>query len=297
VAVLREQVRPAGRRPTTACRQRSSSGENSLVLRWAKSFLFAGGSALLLFLARLFPHFWYFSLFALTPFLYRIITGSPQESPRLGFLLGLSFFGAYLGHSLVVAPFAHLPMLIAGTFLFSLFGWAVGWFRRRWGFSASAAALLWVGLETGLLRFGFAGGILAKSGLSDPLLQGLASLLGFLTVSALIVVLNSLLILAVLRTLEMVGRWREAVEKEERTWCTASGRSSPAETAYLVPEGRAPPGWGTTCHDRHRLLQSILLDRASHIKEIGRICASCTIKPKEESKCRHLAKEASVPGL
>jgi apolipoprotein N-acyltransferase len=211
------------------------------VLEWAESFLFAGGSALLLLLARLSPHFWYLSLFALTPFLYRIITSSPQKSPRLGFLFGLSFFGAYLGHSLVTAPFVHSPTLAAGTLLFSLFGWAIGWSRERWGFSASVAALLWTGLEIGLLRFGFAGGILAESGFSDPFLQGLVSLFGFLTVSALIVIVNSLLILAVLKTLEMVERWREAVEKEESKWYAASGLKSMPGKTHLVPEGRAPP--------------------------------------------------------
>lgn len=241
MVVLREHLRSAERRPRTACRERSSAGEKSPVLEWAESFLFAGGSALLLLLARLSPHFWHLSLFALTPFLYRIITSSPQESPRLGFLLGLSFFGASLGHSLVEAPLVRLPTLVVGTFLFSLFGWAVGWLRERWGFSASVTALLWVGLETGLLRFGFAGGILVEPGFSDPLLHGLIGLLGFLAVSALIVVLDSFLILAVLKTLEMVERWREAVEKEASRWYAASGSKRTPEKTHLVPEGRAPP--------------------------------------------------------
>ena len=243
MVVVRERLQPAERKPGTTCGERCSVrvGSEPLLLRWAESFLFAGCSSLLLLVARIFPHYWYFSLFALTPFLFGMITSSPGESPRLGFLLGLSFFGASLGHSLVAAPFDCLPTLIAGTALFSLFGWIAGWVRKCWGFSPSIVALLWVGLEIGLLRFGFAGGILAEPGFSDPLLHGLVGLLGFLAVSALIVVLNSVLILAVLKTLEMVGRWREAVEKEESTWYTASGWSSRAETAYLVPEGRAPP--------------------------------------------------------
>jgi len=37
---------------------------------WSESFIFAGGSAFLLFLAILFPDYWYVSFFALTPFLY-----------------------------------------------------------------------------------------------------------------------------------------------------------------------------------------------------------------------------------
>ena len=164
-----------------------------------------------------------------------------EESLRLGFLLGFSFFGACLGHSLVEAPLVHLPTLVVGTFLFSLFGWAVGWFRERWGFSASVAALLWVGLEMGLLRCGFAGGILVEPGFSDPFLHGLVGLLGFLAVSALIVVLDSFLILAVLKTLEMVGGRREAVEKDKGTGYIVRVRIPVTERVYLVPEGRAPP--------------------------------------------------------
>ncbi len=241
MAVLQERLQHAERRPIPACNKRSSAHKDSSVLRWAESFLFAGCSALLLLIAKTFPHYWYFSFFALTPFLYRIITSPPQESPRMGFLLGLSFFGAYLGHSLVEAPLVHLPTLVVGTFLFSLFGWAVGWFRERWGFSASIAALLWVGLEMGLLKFGFAGGILVEPGFSDPFLHGLIGLLGFLAVSALIVVLDSFLILAVLKTLEMVERWREAVERGNSRRYAASGSKSMREKTHLVPEGRAPP--------------------------------------------------------
>jgi hypothetical protein len=261
VVVLREHPRPAERRPTTASSKRSSAGENSLVLRWAESFLFAGGSAFLLLVAKTFPHYWYFSLFALTPFLYRIITSPPQESPRLGFLLGLSFFGASLGQSLVEAPFAHFPTLVAGTFLFSLFGWAVGWFRERWGFSASVAALLWIGLEMGLLRFGFAGGILAEPGFSNPLLRGLIGLLGCLAVSALIVVLNSLFILAVLKTLEMIQRRREGAEKHGAAGYAVRFPIPVAERVYFVPEGRAPPNftfpkaWNRIRYPSHTLYQ------------------------------------------
>ena len=61
-----------------------SASESSPLAAWAESFMFAGTSALLLLVANLFPHYWYVSFFALTPFLYRIIKASPGESLRLG---------------------------------------------------------------------------------------------------------------------------------------------------------------------------------------------------------------------
>jgi apolipoprotein N-acyltransferase len=243
VVVVRGCLRPVERKLITTYRRlypvRLSS--EPFLLRWAESFLFAGSSSLLLLIARMFPHYWFFSLFALTPFLYKIIISTPKESLRLGFLFGLSFFGASLGHSFIAAPTVCLPTLTAGTILFSLFGWAAGWARSRWGFSPFIVAVLWVGLEMGLLRFGFVDGILVESGMASPLLHGLVGLLGFLAVSALIVLLNSFLILAVLKTLERVSR-RGKVSKENQSRRGAISAWSPfTEKAYLVPEDRAPP--------------------------------------------------------
>ncbi len=68
--------------------------DKPLLAFWAESFIFAGSSAILLLIANLFSSCWYFSFFALAPFLYRIIKAAPIESLRLGSLLGLSFFGA-----------------------------------------------------------------------------------------------------------------------------------------------------------------------------------------------------------
>ncbi len=243
MAVVRERLQPAERKPGIRCGERCSvsiSGE-PLLLRWAESFLFAGCSALLLLVARIFPHYWYFSLFALIPFLYKIIISTPGESLRLGFLLGLSLFGASLGHSLVAAPFTCLPTLIAGTALFSLFGWAAGWARKHWGFSPFVVSVLWVGLEMGLLRFGFVGGMLVESGTASQLLHSLVGLLGFIAASALIVLLNSFLILAVIKTLEMVSRRGKAVEENQSRRGAISAWSPFTEKVYLVPEDRAPP--------------------------------------------------------
>ncbi|MGB2981514.1 MAG: hypothetical protein WBC77_09725, partial [Candidatus Zixiibacteriota bacterium] len=79
--------------------------DESVLATWARSFIFAGGSALLLLVANLFPDYWYFSFFALTPFLYRIIKATPGESFRLGLLFGLSFFGASATGWLGISPF------------------------------------------------------------------------------------------------------------------------------------------------------------------------------------------------
>ena len=216
---------------------------------WAESFIFAGSSALLLLLANLFPHWWYFSFFALTPFLYRIIKATPSESLRLGFLFGLSFFGASAVQALIISPIISILKLLSGTALFALFGWTVGWARKRWGFTPSIVAVLWVGLEMGLVKLGFAGGLvvnevnllLGESGFSHPFLHGLVGLFGFLTVSAIIVLLNSLLVLVIVKTLEVKRPRGKTTAEDKRILELFFIPGLSAQKVYLVPESRAPP--------------------------------------------------------
>ena len=220
---------------------------------WAESFIFAGSSALLLLIANLFPHWWYFSFFALTPVLYRIIKASPGESLRLGFLLGLSFFGASSVNSLTISPLSSVLKLLSGTALFALFGWSVGWARERWGFYPSIVAVLWVGLEMGLVKLGFAGGLvvnevnllLGEAGFSQPFLHSLVGLFGFLTISAIIVLLNSLLVLVIIKTLGVTRPSGKTVQGNERTWDFFFNHNFFAEEVYLVQQSRAPPIFST----------------------------------------------------
>jgi apolipoprotein N-acyltransferase len=211
------------------------------LVTWAESFIFVGTSALLLLIANLFPDYWYFSFFALTPFLYRIIKASASESLRLGLLFGLSFFTISVINSPIVSPLRPLLTLFCGTGLFGLFGWVVGWARKRWGFNPSIVALLWVGLEIGLVKLGFVEGLLGKAELSHPFLSGLVTLFGFLTVSAIIVLFNSLLVLLFVKTLEVTKPRGKVVQKEEKIWNLLSTPGLFTQKVYLVPEGRAPP--------------------------------------------------------
>jgi hypothetical protein len=229
--------------PFAITRKGLSQGPESkpLLAKWAESFVFAGTSALLLLIANLLPHYWYFSFFALTPFLYRIIKATPAESLRLGFLFGLSFFSVWALGSPIPSPVVGVLQLVCGVALFSSFGWFVGSARKRWGFSPSMVALLWVGLETGLMKLGFAGGLLGETGLAQPSLQGLVGLFGLLTASAVIVLLNSFLVLAIVKALELTRPRGKTAGEDKRTWNFFFTRNLFTKKVYFVPEGRAPP--------------------------------------------------------
>jgi hypothetical protein len=224
----------------------------SPLVTWAESFIFAGSSAFLLHVANLFPEYWYVSFFALTPFLFRIIKASPRESLHLGFLFGLSFFAVLAIDYQTNSPLPSLLKLLSGTGLFALFGWTVGWASRRWrnwGFNPFIIALLWVGLEIGLLKLGFIGVLLGEAvrqppvwaEFSHPFFGGMVALFGFLTVSAIIVLLNSLLVLVILKTLAIKRPRGKTVQEDERTWGVLSTLGFSPKKIYLVPQGRAPP--------------------------------------------------------
>jgi apolipoprotein N-acyltransferase len=236
------QARPS---PARSLRLRLRSCDRVLVnpalASWAESFIFSGSSALLLLTANLSSAYWYFSFFALTPFLYRILKASPVESLRLGFLLGLSYFGALAVNTLAASPHISMVKLFSGAALFALFGWLVGRARQRWGFNVSLVALLWVGLELGSVKLGFVSGIFGKGGLSHPSLHGLVGLFGFLAVSAIVVLLNSLLALAIARTLKVTRTSRDATAEDRSTSGLTFARNLFTEKVYLVPQGRAPP--------------------------------------------------------
>jgi uncharacterized membrane protein len=217
------------------------AGEKSFLVTWAEDFIFAGSSALLLLVANLFPAYWYFSFFALTPFLYKIIKTTPGKSLRLGFLFGLSFFGVSLVDFPIGSLVPSLLKLVFGAGIFALFGWTVGWARQRWGFYPSIVALLWVGLEIGIVKLGFINGLFGKTEFSHPFFGGLVGLFGFLAVSAIIVLFNSLLVLLFVKTLEVTRPRGKTVHEEKRIWDFSFTLGLSAQKAYLVPEGRAPP--------------------------------------------------------
>jgi hypothetical protein len=227
----------AGRREDPA----RPAGDRSSLATWSESFICAGGSAFLLRVATLFPNYWYVSFFALAPLLLRVVKAGARECLRLGLIFGLSFFTLSMIGSPAASPLPSLLKLLSGTVLFTLFGWTVGQARLRLGFNPFILVFLWTGLELGLIRIGFVGGVLGEAGFSHPVFRGLVALCGFLTVSAFVVLLNSLLVLAIVKTLQLrKPRGRTPLELE-RILDLVSRAGVFAERVYLVADSRAPP--------------------------------------------------------
>ena len=220
---------------------RTLQGADEYSASWVGDFLFAGSSALLLLCANLFPDYWFFSFIALIPLFRRILMAEPDRALRLGFLFGLSFFGVSLINLCLVAPFAALVKIACGTALFAGFGWAVSWGRRRWGFNPLIVALLWIALELVIIRLGFSGGLLVGESAARPAFGGMATLFGFLSISFLIVLLNSIFIYALEAVATLVTAREIAIARGERKWDLLLTPGPITYQPYLIPLGRGPP--------------------------------------------------------
>jgi apolipoprotein N-acyltransferase len=208
---------------------------------WAVSFLYAGSSALLLLIANLFPSYWYLSFVALAPFLYKSSRSDQVEGLRLGFFFGVTFLTVSGIDAITVSPIAAALKILLGTGLFSLFGWTVGWARRNFGFNPFVVGLLWVAFESGLVRLGFDNGLFAEASLSASFLHSIATLFGFLIVALIIVLVNSLLIVALEVAVSFARARGHAVTEGKRKWDLFPSPGLVAQRLWLVAEGRGPP--------------------------------------------------------
>ncbi len=208
---------------------------------WAQDFLWAGSSAFLLLAARLTPGFWYLSVFALFPFLARTYRATASQAMRLGLMFGLAFYAISGADGALVEPLSALARIGAAAVLVSVVAWAAAWSREQWGFNPIIVALLWVALEIGLIRFGIGGSLVTQQVLSIQFFHGLATLFGFLILSFLVVLINSVIIAFVDKALALARARGHGVIKSERQWNLHAIAGLLAQDSYLVPESRGPP--------------------------------------------------------
>lgn len=224
---------------------REVSGRPEIRPAFAENFLFPGSSALLLLVANLFPHYWYISFFALIPFLYRIIKLGALGSLQLGLVFGFSFFAIYKLSDFFAAPLLTGLTAALGAVLFALFGWAAARAKEKFGFNPLFIALLWVGLELCLLKLGV---FSVGAGSPRPFLietpayfHGLSVLFGFLAVSFVIVLVNSLLVFAIEKTVSLAKARGPGVWVNESVWDLAPIPGLFAQKVYFTPQTRGPP--------------------------------------------------------
>lgn len=211
------------------------------VLPLLEHFLCAGTSALLLSIAHIYPEYWFISLFALVPFLWRLNKVNLVGSVILGIMLaGCYAFVAYTAE-ILVAPSAFLFNLFCLSLIFSIFGIAVNRLKRFIGFNPVFIAALWLPLEYILAHHTGLGNIFTFSNSGSGFVVRFASLFGFLMLSFGIVLINSLILMFI----EHVGqkgfsKSKFKFAKEIKIYLDFEG-VIPVKRWYYIPNPRAPP--------------------------------------------------------
>ena len=167
--------------------------------RIIEGFSFAGSSALLLSVAHLYPKFWYLSLLALIPFLWRTVRATLFESVVIGSLLATSYCLVAVPITAWVDPADFFRKLCILNALFVLYAVTVNRLARLIGFNAVLTALLWLPIEYALSNYADLGIIFAFSETDSTILIRIGSLFGVLMVSFAVVLINSLVYLSIRR--------------------------------------------------------------------------------------------------
>jgi hypothetical protein len=182
---------------------------NDLASSLITHFICAGTSALILSLAHIHPEYWYISLFALVPVLWRLNSATLAGSIILGVILACCYaFVTFLGEA-VAAPGNFILNLLLLSLVFSIFGTAVNRIKRYIGFSPVFIAALWLPLEYFLIKYPGLGGFLTFPTADSGGLIRFASLFGLLMVSFFIVLVNS----ALFMLLDYISRIDLSIER------------------------------------------------------------------------------------
>jgi apolipoprotein N-acyltransferase len=138
------------------------------------------------------------------------------------------------------------PVLTAAKFVAAIailttFGLALGWTRERFGFNPVLIALMWVGVEFGLIKLDFLSNAFGVTEFTGHYFFSLTALFGFLILSFLIVFIDSLLIVAVGRVISFVKSGEIGTTEPITRQVLIPITSGLARTINDTPGSRGPP--------------------------------------------------------
>lgn len=213
-------------------------------IRIALAFFSAGTSALLIAVAHLRPEYWFVSLFALVPFLWRAARAGLGEAVFLGAALATSYCLVTASVASWEAVRASLPKLLSLNLLFVLYSVAVNRMACHVGFNAVFVAVFWLPIEWSFNRFAQVGNVFGFAGTSSELVTRISSVFGALMLSFLVVLINSLIVIVSARLAHAEGscarpcgrssaacefhRWFEDIQLKLQWYYSASPRSPPS---------------------------------------------------------------------
>jgi apolipoprotein N-acyltransferase len=164
------------------------------------------------------------------------------DGARLGFLFGLAFFGTMGTNFLIISFSGAVAKILLGTVIATFLGIATGWIRCRLGFNPVFIAVLWAAAEYALMRLGLMQSLFGRIETSLPIFNALSTIFGLVVVSFLIVVANSILLLAIEKAVSAAfPNGKFTLYKCLKIWDFHLEWQLPANQYYFVPEVRGPP--------------------------------------------------------
>jgi apolipoprotein N-acyltransferase len=208
---------------------------------WAVDFLWAGTSSFLLLTVHLYESFWPLALVALVPFLMALSRASWSRSARLWLLLAASYLGALYGGSLLCSPLIVLCQTALAVVIVGVCGMALQAARVYLGFHPIIVGLGWVAIEYLLITESEIGSIVAADRIGPHHFKGLTALFGFLVITFVIVLVNSLLAVTANRLREEPASGRRLPRSAPAPYLSHLRHRIPTAGTFLLPDGRGPP--------------------------------------------------------
>ena len=219
-------------------------GEESL--RFIEDFICAGSSALIISLIHLCPAYWFLSIFALLPFLWKLTSTNLSGSIILGTILGSCYAFVAFTDQILISPSIFLIKLLSLCLIFSTFGALVNRINKYTGFNPIFIAALWLPFEYALFHYAHLENIFTFSSINSTFLIRISSLFGILMVSFIIVLINSLILILIRQAVQAYCSETKCSLEDERISYPLLKRIILQKIYFYYPMRRAPP-----IHDFH----------------------------------------------
>ena len=170
---------------------------NDSLLRFLMHFIFSGSSALILSIAYIYTDFWFIYIFALLPFLYRVINTDFKGSVFSGVFLALSIAFVIFTNGSINAPVALAVRIIFLCLTFAAFSVAINRLRKYFFLSFLLFAILCYPLEYLHKSYFEFNTIFASLKNDAGFVFRAASLLSFIFISFVLIAVNSLILFLV----------------------------------------------------------------------------------------------------
>ena len=204
--------------------------------------LCAGSSAMLLYIAHNHPQFWYLSLIAFVPFLWRLLQVNLWGAVCLATTLATAFVLATEGGRLFLSPGLVLLKLLSFNVVFVLFALGINRAKKMLGFDPLMIALLWFPIGYVLITYADVGKVFSSipdAGFGAAV--GFCTLFGFAMGSFVIVLINALILWLVTCIARKASAEDGAESKETKVLYVHTKTISLERGLYYLLGPRAPP--------------------------------------------------------